>query len=92
MFRSSGMSCKQNVTLLSSIGCKMIGWNEITGDNIHNEARVKASVSEKVANTLHTDNSMSDHLSPVNHLMDSKVCQRSHYQKQVIFNIGASKI
>lgn len=32
------------------------------------------------------------HLSPVNHLMDSKVCQRSHYQKQVLFNIRASKI
>ncbi len=34
---------------LSSKGCKMIGWNEITGDNVRNEAHVKASVSEKLA-------------------------------------------
>ena len=34
---------------LSSKGCRMIGWNEITGDNIRGEAHVKASESEKLA-------------------------------------------
>lgn len=34
---------------LASKGCKMIGWNEITGDNIRNEQHVEASKSEQLA-------------------------------------------
>lgn len=34
---------------LSSKGCTMIGWNEITGDNVRGEAHVEASRSEKLA-------------------------------------------
>ena len=34
---------------LASKGCRMIGWNEITGDNIRNEAHVEASRSERLA-------------------------------------------
>ncbi|MDD4636195.1 MAG: beta-N-acetylhexosaminidase [Bacteroidales bacterium] len=34
---------------LASKGCRMIGWNEITGDNIRGEANVQASQSEKLA-------------------------------------------
>lgn len=34
---------------LASKGCQMIGWNEITGDNIRGEAHVQASQSEKLA-------------------------------------------
>lgn len=34
---------------LASKGCRMIGWNEITGDNVRGEAHVQASQSEKLA-------------------------------------------
>ncbi|MDO5571527.1 MAG: beta-N-acetylhexosaminidase [Bacteroidales bacterium] len=34
---------------LDSKGCKMIGWNEITGDNIRNEAHVEGSKSQSLA-------------------------------------------
>jgi hexosaminidase len=34
---------------ISSKGYRMIGWNEITGDNIRGEAHVEASQSEKLA-------------------------------------------
>lgn len=34
---------------LASKGCRMIGWNEITGDNIRGEANMQASQSEKLA-------------------------------------------
>ncbi len=34
---------------LASKGARMIGWNEITGDNIREEAHIKASTSEKLA-------------------------------------------
>ena len=34
---------------LASKGVRMIGWNEITGDNIRNEAHVEASRSERLA-------------------------------------------
>ncbi len=34
---------------LASKGIRMIGWNEITGDNIRNEAHVEASRSERLA-------------------------------------------
>ncbi|MDD3108228.1 MAG: beta-N-acetylhexosaminidase, partial [Alistipes sp.] len=34
---------------LAAKGCHMIGWNEITGDNIRGEAHVQASQSEKLA-------------------------------------------
>lgn len=34
---------------LSSKDCKMMGWNEITGDNIRNEAHVQESKAEKLA-------------------------------------------
>lgn len=34
---------------LASKGCQMIGWNEITGDNVRGEAHVQASQSEKLA-------------------------------------------
>ena len=34
---------------LASKGCRMIGWNEITGDNIRNEAHVEASQAFKLA-------------------------------------------
>jgi hexosaminidase len=34
---------------LESKGVRMMGWNEITGDNIRNEAHIKASQSEKLA-------------------------------------------
>ncbi|WP_214227850.1 beta-N-acetylhexosaminidase [Pedobacter sp. B4-66] len=34
---------------ISSKGYRMIGWNEITGDNIRNEAHVEAGKSEKLA-------------------------------------------
>ncbi|MDD3160361.1 MAG: beta-N-acetylhexosaminidase [Bacteroidales bacterium] len=34
---------------LASKGCRMIGWNEITGDNIRGEAHMQASQSEKLA-------------------------------------------
>lgn len=34
---------------ISSKGYRMIGWNEITGDNVRNEAHVEAGKSEKLA-------------------------------------------
>ena len=34
---------------LASKGCRMIGWNEITGDNVRGEAHVQASQSERLA-------------------------------------------
>ncbi len=34
---------------IESKGCRMIGWNEITGDNIRNEAGVQASQSQTLA-------------------------------------------
>ena len=34
---------------LASKGVKMMGWNEITGDNIRNEAHIEAGQSEKLA-------------------------------------------
>ncbi len=34
---------------LTSKGCRMMGWNEITGDNIRNEANREAGQSEKLA-------------------------------------------
>ncbi|MDR0394084.1 MAG: family 20 glycosylhydrolase [Tannerella sp.] len=34
---------------LASKGIKMMGWNEITGDNIRNEAHIQESLSEKLA-------------------------------------------
>jgi N-acetyl-beta-hexosaminidase len=34
---------------LDSKGCKMIGWNEITGDNIRNDAHVEGSQSQSLA-------------------------------------------
>lgn len=34
---------------LASKGVKMMGWNEITGDNIRNEAHIQESQSEKLA-------------------------------------------
>ncbi len=34
---------------LASKGARMIGWNEITGDNIREEAHIKASTSERLA-------------------------------------------
>lgn len=34
---------------LTSKGSKMMGWNEITGDNIRNEAHVQSSKAEKLA-------------------------------------------
>ncbi|SEO13094.1 hexosaminidase [bacterium A37T11] len=34
---------------ISSKGCRMIGWNEITGDNIRGETHIQASQKEKLA-------------------------------------------
>lgn len=36
-------------TYISSKGYQMIGWNEITGDNVRSEAHIEASQSEKLA-------------------------------------------
>ena len=36
-------------TYLASKGCRMMGWNEITGDNIRSEDNIQASQSEKLA-------------------------------------------